>query len=68
MLLFGLVHKKMQEEISQHRDIIVCFADDPSPATSQLLKRIVNLNLKAVYASGKASSAADLTASVSNYL
>ena len=64
LMLFGGVHKDTKEGISLRGDINVCVVGDPSTAKSQFLKYIVNFMPRAVYASGKASSAAGLTASV----
>jgi DNA replication licensing factor MCM6 len=65
LMLFGGVHKKTREGISLRGDINVCIVGDPSTAKSQFLKYVVNFLPRAVYTSGKASSAAGLTASVS---
>merc|ERR1719291_1545529 len=46
-------------------DINVCIVGDPSTAKSQLLKQVSDFSPRAVYTSGKASSSAGLTASVS---
>lgn len=64
LMLFGGVHKETEEGISLRGDINVCIVGDPSTAKSQFLKYIVNFLPRAVYTSGKASSAAGLTASV----
>ncbi len=64
LMLFGGVHKETQEGISLRGDVNVCIVGDPSTAKSQFLKYIVNFMPRAVYTSGKASSAAGLTASV----
>lgn len=64
LMLFGGVHKDTKEGISLRGDINVCIVGDPSTAKSQFLKYVVNFLPRAVYASGKASSAAGLTASV----
>ncbi|KAG4102731.1 MCM2/3/5 family-domain-containing protein [Neocallimastix lanati (nom. inval.)] len=62
--LLGGVHKTTPEGIHLRGDINVCIVGDPSTAKSQFLKYIVNLMPRAVYTSGKASSASGLTASV----
>lgn len=64
LMLFGGVHKETGEGISLRGDINVCVVGDPSTAKSQFLKYVVNFLPRAIYASGKASSAAGLTASV----
>lgn len=45
-------------------DINVCLVGDPSTAKSQFLKQVEQFSPRAVYTSGKASSAAGLTAAV----
>ncbi|KXS11015.1 MCM-domain-containing protein [Gonapodya prolifera JEL478] len=62
--LLGGVHKVTPEGIHLRGDINVCLVGDPSTAKSQFLKYVVNMMPRAVYTSGKASSAAGLTASV----
>ena len=47
-----------------HGDINVCIVGDPSTSKSQFLKYVCSIMPRAVYTSGKASSAAGLTASV----
>ncbi|EEY63344.1 DNA replication licensing factor MCM6, putative [Phytophthora infestans T30-4] len=64
LMLFGGVHKKTMEAIKLRGDINVCIVGDPSTAKSQFLKYIVGFLPRAIYASGKVSSAAGLTASV----
>jgi DNA replication licensing factor MCM6 len=64
LMLFGGVHKQTREGISLRGDINVCIVGDPSTAKSQFLKYVVNFLPRAVYTSGKASTAAGLTASV----
>ncbi|ETL33048.1 hypothetical protein L916_14445 [Phytophthora nicotianae] len=64
LMLFGGVHKKTLEGIKLRGDINVCIVGDPSTAKSQFLKYIVGFLPRAIYASGKVSSAAGLTASV----
>lgn len=51
-------------ETSLRGDINVCIVGDPSTAKSQLLKQVADFSPRAVYTSGKASSAAGLTAAV----
>ncbi|GMM28305.1 MCM DNA helicase complex subunit [Martiniozyma asiatica (nom. inval.)] len=62
--LLGGVHKKTVEGINLRGDINVCIVGDPSCAKSQFLKWVNSFAPRAVYTSGKASSAAGLTASV----
>ncbi|PRP74688.1 hypothetical protein PROFUN_03610 [Planoprotostelium fungivorum] len=64
LMLFGGVHKVTQEGINLRGDINVCVVGDPSVSKSQFLKYIVGILPRAVYTSGKASSAAGLTATV----
>eukprot|EP00026_Physarum_polycephalum_P000394 Phypoly_transcript_00395.p1 GENE.Phypoly_transcript_00395~~Phypoly_transcript_00395.p1 ORF type:complete len:799 (-),score=101.45 Phypoly_transcript_00395:2164-4560(-) len=64
LMLFGGIHKSTEEGIRLRGDINVCVIGDPSVSKSQFLKYLVNLVPRAVYTSGKASSAAGLTASV----
>ncbi|KAA8499259.1 DNA replication licensing factor mcm6 [Porphyridium purpureum] len=64
LLILGGVHKRTQEGIALRGDINCCLVGDPSCAKSQFLKYVVNFLPRAVYTSGKASSAAGLTASV----
>lgn len=64
--LMGGVHKKTtQQAISLRGDINVCIVGDPSTAKSQFLKFVTSFLPRSVYTSGKASSAAGLTATVS---
>ena len=78
-MLFGGIHKRTKDNINLRGDINVCIVGDPSTAKSQFLKYVpfifvdvvsngaryvVNFLPRAVYTSGKASSAAGLTASV----
>ncbi|GFH23823.1 DNA helicase, partial [Haematococcus lacustris] len=64
LMLFGGVHKKTSEGIPLRGDINVAIVGDPSCAKSQILKYVAGFLPRAVYTSGKASSAAGLTASV----
>jgi len=64
MLLSG-VHKTTSEGIRLRGDINVCIVGDPSTAKSQFLKFVHGfLPERCVYTSGKAASAAGLTAAV----
>lgn len=62
--LLGGVHKKTVEGINLRGDINVCIVGDPSTSKSQFLKYVCGFSPRAVYTSGKASSAAGLTAAV----
>lgn len=62
--LFGGVHKNTMEGIKLRGDINICIVGDPSTAKSQFLKYICSFLPRSIYTSGKASSAAGLTASV----
>ena len=62
--LLGGVHKTTHEGINLRGDINVCIVGDPSTAKSQFLKYVSGFMPRAIYTSGKASSAAGLTASV----
>jgi DNA replication licensing factor MCM6 len=58
------VHKKTSEGIKLRGDINVFLVGDPSTAKSQFLKFVNSFVSRSVYTSGKATSAAGLTASV----
>ena len=62
--MLGGVHKSTPEGMNLRGDINVCIVGDPSTAKSQFLKYVSNIMPRAIYTSGKASSAAGLTASV----
>jgi DNA replication licensing factor MCM6 len=63
--LLGGVHKTTADGIKLRGDINLCIVGDPSTAKSQFLKYVhAFLPTRAVYTSGKASSAAGLTAAV----
>ncbi|KZC14034.1 PREDICTED: DNA replication licensing factor Mcm6 [Dufourea novaeangliae] len=64
LMLFGGVAKTTLEGISLRGDINCCIVGDPSTAKSQFLKSVAEITPRAVYTSGKASSAAGLTAAV----
>lgn len=64
LMLFGGVAKHTVEGTSLRGDINVCIVGDPSTAKSQFLKQVSEFAPRAVYTSGKASSAAGLTAAV----
>lgn len=62
--LMGGVHKETPEGIQLRGDINVCIVGDPSTSKSQFLKYVCGFLPRSVYTSGKASSAAGLTAAV----
>ncbi|KIY73986.1 mis5 protein [Cylindrobasidium torrendii FP15055 ss-10] len=62
--LMGGVHKETKEGMNLRGDINICIVGDPSTSKSQFLKYICSFIPRAVYTSGKASSAAGLTAAV----
>lgn len=62
--LLGGVHKTTPEGIQLRGDINVCVVGDPSTSKSQFLKYVTGFLPRSVYTSGKASSAAGLTAAV----
>merc|ERR1719427_1069638 len=62
--LFGGVGKTTEEGTSLRGDLNVCIVGDPSTGKSQFLKKISEFSPRTVYTSGKASSAAGLTAAV----
>ena len=64
LMLFGGLHKRTSEGIRLRGDINVCVVGDPSTAKSQFLQYVSEFMPRAVYTSGKAASAAGLTASV----
>lgn len=64
-MLLGGVHKTTPEGMRLRGDINVCVVGDPSTAKSQFLKYVHKFwPSRSVYTSGKASSAAGLTAAV----
>jgi len=64
LMLTGGVPKKTFEGSSLRGDINVCLVGDPSTAKSQILKTVESFSPRCIYTSGKASSAAGLTAAV----
>src|ERR1041384_1838708 len=63
-MLFGGVHKSTSEGMKLRGDINLCIVGDPSTAKSQFLKWVCSFLPRSVYTSGKATSSAGLTASV----
>ncbi len=65
LMLLGGVHKTTPEGTNSLRgDINVCIVGDPGMSKSQFLKYVTTFTPRGVYTSGKASSAAGLTACV----
>ncbi|KAI1633134.1 MCM2/3/5 family-domain-containing protein [Biscogniauxia mediterranea] len=62
--LMSGVHKTTPEGMALRGDINICVVGDPSTSKSQFLKYVCSFAPRAVYTSGKASSAAGLTAAV----
>ena len=62
--LMGGVHKSTREGMRLRGDINICIVGDPSTSKSQFLKYVCGFMPRAVYTSGKASTAAGLTAAV----
>ncbi|KAL7663067.1 DNA replication licensing factor MCM6 [[Candida] zeylanoides] len=62
--MLGGVHKQTVDGINLRGDINICIVGDPSTSKSQFLKYVCAFSPRAVYTSGKASSAAGLTAAV----
>lgn len=60
--LFGGVRKRFEDNTYVRGEIHILLFGDPGTAKSQILKYAVNLSPKSIYASGKGSSAAGLTA------
>lgn len=64
LMLLGGVQKQTKEGIKLRGDVNVAIVGDPACAKSQLLKYVAAFLPRAIYTSGKSSSAAGLTASV----
>ncbi|EOO03825.1 putative dna replication licensing factor mcm6 protein [Phaeoacremonium minimum UCRPA7] len=62
--LMSGVHKSTAEGMQLRGDINICIVGDPSTSKSQFLKYVCSFAPRSVYTSGKASSAAGLTAAV----
>jgi len=63
-MLVGGVSKTTPEGMKLRGDINCCIVGDPSTAKSQFLKYVNTIVPRSVYTSGKASTAAGLTAAV----
>lgn len=59
-MLFGGVAKQTTEMTKLRGDINICIVGDPSTAKSQFLKQVEEFSPRAVYTSGKASTAAGM--------
>ena len=66
LMLLGGNHKVTRDGINLRGDINVLIVGDPSCAKSQLLKNVSSTNPRSIYTSGKSTSAAGLTATVSS--
>lgn len=64
LMLMGGVPKVTTEGTHLRGNINICIVGDPSTAKSQVLKQVEEFSPRAVYTSGKASTAAGLTAAV----
>ncbi|OQV14948.1 Maternal DNA replication licensing factor mcm6 [Hypsibius exemplaris] len=64
LMLLGGVGKVSKSGTHLRGDINVCVVGDPSTAKSQFLRQVTDFVPRAVYTSGKASTAAGLTAAV----
>jgi len=64
LMLIGGIMKRTEEGIKLRGDLNVCLLGDPATAKSCLLKWVSSFLPRAVFTSGKTSSAAGLTASV----
>merc|ERR1712176_241903 len=64
LMLIGALPKKTDEGIKLRGDLNVCLLGDPATAKSNILKWTSSFLPRAVFASGKTSTAAGLTASV----
>ncbi|CAB4251996.1 similar to Saccharomyces cerevisiae YGL201C MCM6 Protein involved in DNA replication [Maudiozyma barnettii] len=62
--MLGGIHKSTVEGIKLRGDINICIVGDPSTSKSQFLKYVCGFAPRSIYTSGKASSAAGLTAAV----
>eukprot|EP00835_Amoeboradix_gromovi_P004378 NODE_337_length_10662_cov_0.497207.p1 type:complete len:850 gc:universal NODE_337_length_10662_cov_0.497207:602-3151(+) len=62
--LIGGVHKQTAEHMQLRGDINILLVGDPGTAKSQLLKYQCQIHPRSIFTSGRASSAAGLTASV----
>lgn len=62
--MLGGIQKKTREGMTLRGDINVCIVGDPSTSKSQFLRYVCSFLPRAIFTSGKASSAAGLTAAV----
>lgn len=65
LMMFGGVHKETSSKMKLRGDINLCVIGDPSTAKSQFLKFVHAHIPRCIYANGKGTTAAGLTASVS---
>jgi len=65
MLFGGVCNRSPKDGANLRGDINCCLVGDPSTAKSQFLKFVCSIVPRAVFTSGKASSAAGLTATIS---
>lgn len=63
-MLFGGVNKTTRDGMKIRGDLNICLVGDPSTAKSQFLKFIHNYIPRTVYTSGRGSTSAGLTASL----
>jgi len=64
LMLFGGVLKRTLEGTKLRGDVNICIIGDPSTAKSQFLQFVTRILPRTIYTSGKASTAAGLTAAV----
>lgn len=63
-IIIKQIGKKTADGIALRSDLNICIVGDPSTAKSQFLKYVASMMPRSVYTSGKTSTAAGLTASV----
>lgn len=64
LMLCGGVNKRTAEGMKLRGDVNICLVGDPATAKSQFLKWVQQYSPRCVYASGRGSSAAGLTAAL----